>query len=527
MRSIGLSALLCFACQSGGAPAPATPVESPRSPPSWCSAVEIALAHDSLGGFRCLGVPNFLVTGFYGPERNPERSDFVNACFDGDEKAAARLRMSVRPAGSLGFSYSARQSLDVGAGLDLGFLGPWAPKLTGHARARRSVEISVALEDAEVRVLSSVAEILGQEFRDTTDDSELRRSLDGCITSACASDGEKIVYTAKVLAAVPVITLKSVDSETQSLSLSEAAASFTVDKQRSETGNLVLRAKDKLNIAALIEPAAPAFRAAHTCADVVAARTRREVLSGLREIGLRALSGRALGEVPTLAQPLRAATAGTDGAFSSNEQAAILGCIETVEGSARQFALPKPTNALCAVRSMAQTVLTSSGEDNHVHGVLADVVQPLHERLTELANGNSLPCAEPVWFLDLDRDGYGDRNKSRRSSTQPPGYVANSLDCYDENPEAHPGQTRFFTQHRGDGNYDYDCDGRETKREETASGGCKEISILGFPTRCWADAGWEGATPACGQQGKWLAECEVNTLSCTAVRETRDQQQCR
>jgi len=324
-----------------------------------------------------------------------------------------------------------------------------------------------------------------------------------------------------------VITLRSTASEHLGLEVAPGLASFGIDERKSSRSTLVLRGKEKLNVAALLEAAAPAFEHARTCARVRAVKTRREVLAGLRELGLRTLAGRALDEIPQLTAPLRKSTRDTDGAFSPNEQNAILDGVEAIEGAARQLALPKPNNALCAVRSLTQVVLTGTGQDSQVHGTVVDVVQPIHERLTELANASALPCAEPQWFLDLDRDGYGDKTKVRRSSTQPPGHVANALDCYDQNPEAHPGQDRFFPQHRGDGSFDYDCDGRVTKREEVASAGCREVTILGIPTRCWADPGWVGAAPDCGQQGKWLADCEVSTLSCGPAKEPRVIQDCR
>src|SRR5690606_910611 len=39
-------------------------------------------------------------------------------------------------------------------------------------------------------------------------------------------------------------------------------------------------------------------------------------------------------------------------------------------------------------------------------------------------------------------------------------YVANSDDCYDDNSLTRPGQGGRFSEHRGDGSFDYDCDGQ-------------------------------------------------------------------
>jgi hypothetical protein len=516
------------ACGSGPAPELSRPKAASSAPPAvWCDTLNQSLARLDSKGFRCLELPNFLITGFFGPRSNPEQSDFANACFAGDDAAAERLRISVRPAGDLRFRFSTKQKLSGSAGVNLGFLGPWAPKLEASGLTEQAYAIDVSLEDAEVRVLSSVAEIIGQKYEASPEDSPLRRALDGCISSLCGEQKDSVVYTAKVLAAVPVITLASTVRSEKALRVSNPIAGFEIDQKRSTDASIVIRSKEKLNVAALLEEAGPAFTRARTCERVTAQRTRHEVLTGLRELALRTLSGRALEEVPKLAGPLRGSAEQTKGAFSQNEQRSILGSLETIEGAARQLALGKPNNSLCAVRSMAESLLTGPADDNRVHGVLVDVIQPIRERLTELANQSSLPCADPVWFLDLDRDGYGDKKKPQRAPSQPPGHVANALDCYDQNPEAHPGQSHFFAQHRGDGSYDYDCDNRANVKEEVASNGCRESTVLGIPTKCWADPGWVGSVPACGQKGRWLSECEVSVLTCGPLTESRTVQECR
>ena len=44
----------------------------------------------------------------------------------------------------------------------------------------------------------------------------------------------------------------------------------------------------------------------------------------------------------------------------------------------------------------------------------------------------SEPCVEKTWYLDADKDGLGDKNKSYQACDQPTGYVANSTDDNDE-----------------------------------------------------------------------------------------------
>jgi hypothetical protein len=517
----------------------------PPALPSWCGAVESALegsrapgagwgkhSAGAFGGFHCLALPNFLVTGFYGPERNPERSDFVNGCFAGDEEAAARLRMSVRPVGELGFRYRAEQRLAAGGKLDLGFLGPWAPELVIRGASNDRVEVEVKLADAEVRVLSSVAEILAQKYADS-DAAKAHGALEACIAALC--DGESgegpLVYTAKVLAAVPLIRVRQASGSelSGSIELARGLASFELSDKAGQSAGFSLRAKEKLNVAALIEPARPAFESARACRNLRATRARRELRSSLRELGLRTLAARSLDGVPQSSEQLRelVARSSADGAFTPNEEGALLGSLEAIEGSAKQLGAAKPTSELCAARVLLEGVLTGPSADNRLHDVLTEVAQPLHRRLTELANSHALPCAEPAWYRDGDKDGYGDKKIALRASKQPTGYVANSLDCYDANPDARPGQNRYFTQHRGDGSFDYDCDGSATPAEQIVSGGCKQITLLGYPTHCWADEGWQGSVPGCGQQGRWLDSCEVATLSCSLMKEKRPVQACR
>jgi hypothetical protein len=67
-----------------------------------------------------------------------------------------------------------------------------------------------------------------------------------------------------------------------------------------------------------------------------------------------------------------------------------------------------------------------------------------------------MPCRE--WWRDADGDGFG-AGVPVVSCSQPDGYVANNMDCYDANAKAYPGQRGQFRTHRGDGSFDYDCDG--------------------------------------------------------------------
>ena len=89
-------------------------------------------------------------------------------------------------------------------------------------------------------------------------------------------------------------------------------------------------------------------------------------------------------------------------------------------------------------------------------------------------SGGSSPT---TYYRDNDGDGYGNINVTSSACALPSGYVSDDTDCYDNNFNAHPGQAGWFTTDRGDGSFDYNCDGFETEqsfhhRARTRSGGC-------------------------------------------------------
>ena len=113
------------------------------------------------------------------------------------------------------------------------------------------------------------------------------------------------------------------------------------------------------------------------------------------------------------------------------------------------------------------------------------------------------PC-ETTYYRDFDNDGYGDPANSQCVSSPTGDYTStNANDCYDYNADAKPGQTEYFDSHRGDGSYDYDCDGIEERRY--GMWGSCQVGVSG----CDYNPGWSnGNVPSCGLARDWIASCE-------------------
>ncbi len=109
-------------------------------------------------------------------------------------------------------------------------------------------------------------------------------------------------------------------------------------------------------------------------------------------------------------------------------------------------------------------------------------------------------CADKrTFYRDADGDGYGDPKKPVQGCEAPPGFVANRDDCYDHNRRVHPGQHDYYAVERGDGSYDYDCDGRETPRFTTRAY-CREKEAGG----CARASGWaQRKIPKCGEPAEF------------------------
>jgi hypothetical protein len=68
-----------------------------------------------------------------------------------------------------------------------------------------------------------------------------------------------------------------------------------------------------------------------------------------------------------------------------------------------------------------------------------------------------------AFYKDEDGDGYGNPNKKIFAPSQPPGYVANNLDCNDSDPSVHPGAPLYCGSFSEPEFVDNDCDGNVEK----------------------------------------------------------------
>ena len=150
--------------------------------------------------------------------------------------------------------------------------------------------------------------------------------------------------------------------------------------------------------------------------------------------------------------------------------------------------------------SPAITEVCSDGVDNNCNGSQNEE--------------NATNCT--TFYRDGDSDGYGDGNLTEcwcsAGGSTGTFSVTNDSDCYDGNSQAHPGQTGYFSTNRGDGSFDYNCDGSETK-QYSSSGSCDSFgSSIGDCTL--NTAGWDGSVPNCGNNGDYLVDNDSCSAGC-------------
>jgi hypothetical protein len=129
-----------------------------------------------------------------------------------------------------------------------------------------------------------------------------------------------------------------------------------------------------------------------------------------------------------------------------------------------------------------------------------------------------------IFYRDYDEDGYGDPLDSEvlcEAGDVVDYDVTNNEDCCDIDWQANPDWTEHRSIPNWCGDYDWDCDGSETKGLTTEGSCGLDFSI------CGADPpGWRYASPpSCGSSGDWVVGCDVDwwSASCDEVYTTMSQ----
>ncbi len=155
------------------------------------------------------------------------------------------------------------------------------------------------------------------------------------------------------------------------------------------------------------------------------------------------------------------------------------------------------------------------------------VCVPIYQPHMEICNGKDDDCdgkidegtPQKTFYRDADGDGYGNPHQSIKACRRPQGFVEDNTDCYDKNKLVHPHQLGFFSVHRGDGKFDYDCNGKEDKRFNLI-GSCKGCKTPIF------DQGFVGSIPQCGKKGAWINSCRFDVGKCYPLTRSK-LQECR
>ena len=160
-----------------------------------------------------------------------------------------------------------------------------------------------------------------------------------------------------------------------------------------------------------------------------------------------------------------------------------------------------------------------------------------------IGTGGMINNNADLYMTDSDSDGYSPNSTQYAGSAagRRRRYLLNSisnLDCYDSNANARPFQAGYFSAHRGDGSFDYNCVGGEQK----------QWSTTGSATTCFADfvkslcstfaagsTGWVTGVAACGASATYITDpdnpnCSLrNVADCEEEITTTEsrQQKCR
>ena len=104
-----------------------------------------------------------------------------------------------------------------------------------------------------------------------------------------------------------------------------------------------------------------------------------------------------------------------------------------------------------------------------------------------------------TYYRDQDGDGHASQTAITVCGSAPAGYITGPTDdCYDLNADARPGQTSYFRDDRGDGSFDYNCNGTEEKIIAPGSALLLSGCSGGCPGGCSSTGTGTAPNVACG-----------------------------
>jgi hypothetical protein len=118
---------------------------------------------------------------------------------------------------------------------------------------------------------------------------------------------------------------------------------------------------------------------------------------------------------------------------------------------------------------------------------------------------NTIGCTN--FYVDADLDGFGGGAARCTCSAQGQYTAPTGGDCYDASNSVYPGQNGWFGVDRGDGSFDYNCDGASERRYDAQS----VCNTNNFVVALLCDQprdGWIGAVPSCGRTDEWVTDCD-------------------
>lgn len=165
----------------------------------------------------------------------------------------------------------------------------------------------------------------------------------------------------------------------------------------------------------------------------------------------------------------------------------------------------------CETPPCVNTTRTESDCDDNSYAVNPAQLEICGDGLDNDCSGsenqqNAIGCTD--FFQDADGDGYGVFGQSQCwCEASAPYSGVNSNDCLDTNADVYPNNPNYYAFHRGDGTYDYNCNGAEEKQYVGLSGGCQWGSIGGLS--CETNSyGWQSVVPSCGMTGYYINDCD-------------------